>query len=147
MSNPRAPEERNVLSKIGGYGITGGWMRRGWVSQPVGLGNQPTIARSNETSCANGKRTSAYLAPAGRQVYSNTGYTNILKPQRGDMCIEGRYSQSPRSSGAQCAVLCVENICHIKLSESGFSGWKDKQDQTGCVQEFMSDGVGIGEAA
>ena len=38
------------------------------------------------------------------------------------MCIEGRYVQSPRSSEAQCVVLYVENICHIKLSESGFSG-------------------------
>ena len=81
-------------------------MRRGWVSQPVGLGNQPTIACSNETSCANGKRTLVYLAPAGRHVYSKTGYANTLKPQRGDMCI----------------VLYVENICRIKLSESGFSG-------------------------
>ena len=71
-----APAERNVLSKMGRYGITGGWMRRGWVSQPTGLENQPTIARSNETSCVNGKETLVYLAPAGRHVYSNTGYTN-----------------------------------------------------------------------
>ena len=79
-------------------------MRRGWVSQPVGLGNQPTIARSNETSCANGKRTLVYLAPAGRHVYSKTGYANTLQPQRGDMSIEGRYVQSPRSRGAQCVI-------------------------------------------
>ena len=38
------------------------------------------------------------------------------------MCIEGRYVQSPRSSGAQCVVLYVENICRIKLSKSGFLG-------------------------
>ena len=70
------PAEHNMLSEMGGYGITGDWMRRGWVSQPVGLGNQPTIARSNETSCTNGKGTLVYLAPEGRHVYSNTGYTN-----------------------------------------------------------------------
>ena len=78
-------------------------MRRGWVSQPVGLGNQvPTIAGSNEASCVNGKRTSVYLAPAGRHVYS-TRDTQILKAP------EGRH-------------VYVENIYRIKLSESGFSG-------------------------
>ena len=71
-----------MLSEMGGYGITGDWMRRGWVSQPVGLGNQPTIACSNETSCANGKRTLVYLAPAGRHVYS-TRDTQILKAPAG----------------------------------------------------------------
>ena len=44
--NPRAPAERNVLSKIGGYGRTGDWMRRGWVSQPVGLGFQAPRLRT-----------------------------------------------------------------------------------------------------
>ena len=61
------------------------------------------------------------------------------------MYIESRYLQSPRSSGAQCVVLYVENICHIKLSESGFSGSKDKQDQKGFVQKSMSDRVRIVE--
>ena len=32
-----------------------------------------------------GRRERLYLAPEGRHVYSRAGYTNIIKPQRGDM--------------------------------------------------------------
>ena len=46
VANPRAPEERNVLSEMGGYGITGDWMRRGWVPQPVVLGFQAPRLRT-----------------------------------------------------------------------------------------------------
>ena len=55
-------------------------MRRGWVSQPAGLENQPTIARSNETSCVNGKGILVYLAPAGRHVYSTRDTPNNQSP-------------------------------------------------------------------
>ena len=56
-----------MLSKTGRYGITGGWMRRGWVSQPAGLENQaPTMDDTPPILL--------HLAPAGRHVYSNTGH-------------------------------------------------------------------------
>ena len=53
----------------------------GWVSQPIGRGNPaPTIADISVTG-----DSILPLAPEGRQVYRRAGYTNILKPQRGDM--------------------------------------------------------------
>ena len=45
------------------------------------------------------------LAPEGRHVYSRAGYTNIIKPQRGGMSIEGRLVQEQHSSGVQCGVV------------------------------------------
>ena len=62
-----------MLSKTGRYGITGGWMRRGWVSQPVRLGNQaPTMDDTPPILL--------HLAPAGRHVYSTRDTPNAQSP-------------------------------------------------------------------
>ena len=56
-----------------------------------------------------------FLAPEGRHVYSRAGYTNIIKPQRGGMSIEGRLVQEQHSSG-------VHYACYTTLRSSGAQG-------------------------
>ena len=58
--------------------------------EPVGVGCPNPFGRGNlaptieDVSVAGDSILP--LAPEGRHVYSRAGYTNILKPQRGDMC-------------------------------------------------------------
>ena len=66
----------------GGREKAGRWIRRGWVSQPIGRGN-PAPTRGGHIGASGDSILP--LAPEGRHVYRRAGYTNILKPQRGDM--------------------------------------------------------------
>ena len=60
-------------------GKTEGGIRSGWILQPIGRGNPaPTIADISVTG-----DSILHLAPEGRHVYSQAGYTNTLAPEEG----------------------------------------------------------------
>ena len=51
------------------------------------------LRREDEEAGKTGKRGGErHLAPEGRHVYRRAGYTNIIKPQRGDMFIDRRHA-------------------------------------------------------